>query len=86
MSDPHWKATKTKEIDKLILYCTGLYLEAVADTYSKTEGDSLNIKLELINRSPLAVMVKSISAAEIDYQTANPVQLTNNKKQSWKLI
>ncbi|MGL1885045.1 MAG: PIG-L family deacetylase [Reichenbachiella sp.] len=51
LEDVFWKEIKQKEIKELIRACTGLYLEAKADSYSYTPGDSIKISLEAINRS-----------------------------------
>ena len=49
----HWKSIKLEEIKKIIAACTGLYLEAVADNQEVTNGSTIKIKLEAINRSTI---------------------------------
>jgi len=51
LEDNHWKIIKAEEIKKIIAACAGLYLEAVADVQEMTENQTINLKLEIINRS-----------------------------------
>ena len=51
LEDEHWKTQKTKEIKDIIAGCSGLYLEAVASTNHATLNETLELKLEVINRS-----------------------------------
>ena len=51
LEDNHWKTIKTEEIKKIIAACSGLYLEAVADSQEIASGCKLKVKLEAINRS-----------------------------------
>lgn len=51
LEEEHWKAIKTEEIKKIIVACSGLYLEAVAENQMTTLGNSVKVKLEAINRS-----------------------------------
>jgi LmbE family N-acetylglucosaminyl deacetylase/protein-tyrosine-phosphatase len=51
LGDNHWKTIKSEEIKKVIASCAGLYLEAVADVQETSENQTINVKLEIINRS-----------------------------------
>jgi len=55
LDDDYWKALKSEEIKSIIAACTGLYLEAVAESQDGTPGSTLKIKLEAINRSAIAM-------------------------------
>ncbi len=57
IKDEHWKNIKTKEIKALITACSGLYLEAVANTNLGTKGDEITLKIEAINRSAIAMQL-----------------------------
>ncbi len=79
LEENHWKNIKTEEIKKIISACTGLYLEAVADSQEATLNSTIKVKLEAINRSLIKMNWKS-------YETfpSNPVSfiempLENNK-------
>lgn len=79
LEDQHWKTIKSEEIKDLIAACTGLYLEAVADTQTGTIGEDVTLTLEAINRSDVAMTLHSIS---VPYRKGNLLreQLSNNKK------
>lgn len=64
LKDVHWKAIKTKEIKAIIAACSGLYLEAVAETNHSTVTDKVNLKLEAINRSGYKMSLASIVSAD----------------------
>ncbi|MBO6631064.1 MAG: PIG-L family deacetylase, partial [Psychroserpens sp.] len=51
LEDSHWKRIKTEEIKGIIEACAGLYLEATANTNHTSPGSSINLNLEVINRS-----------------------------------
>ena len=53
LEDLHWKTIKLEEIKKIIVGCTGLYLEAVADNQEVASGSKVKVKLEVINRSEI---------------------------------
>jgi LmbE family N-acetylglucosaminyl deacetylase len=55
ITDPHWKAIKSREVRELILACTGLYLEAKASTAQITKGSNIDITIEAINRSAVDI-------------------------------
>lgn len=63
LKDTHWKIIKTKEIKAIIAACSGLYLEAVAETNHSTITDKVNLKLEAINRSNYKMNLVSIISA-----------------------
>lgn len=51
LENSHWKTIKTKEIKDIIAACSGLYLEAVSETNQATSDETIQLKLEAINRS-----------------------------------
>ncbi|MBL4754290.1 MAG: LmbE family protein, partial [Flavobacteriales bacterium] len=61
----YWGPVKIAEIDKLIVDCMGLYLEAAASDYSVTPGDSVHVSFELVNRSGLKAQLRSIKCAAL---------------------
>lgn len=63
-----WKETKQADLDQTIAACLGLYLEAVAETWSAAPGSKLKINLEAANRSAVAIRMKrvAIPAASFD--------------------
>jgi LmbE family N-acetylglucosaminyl deacetylase len=51
INDDHWKQKKQNEIKKIIENCSGLFMEAVANTQYAVQGDSLRVTLTVNNRS-----------------------------------
>lgn len=60
LEDSHWKKVKLEEVKELILYCAGLYLEAVASTETAVRGEQIDIAIEATNRSEAAFVLKSV--------------------------
>ena len=83
LENKHWKTQKTKEIKAIIYACSGLYLEAVANTNYGTPNSLVNVKIEAINRSSNLITLKSINLPENTSVEKNMV-LTENKSFSVK--
>ena len=47
LQDPFWRNQKSEEIKKIIVACSGLYLEAVSDVQETTPGSTIKVKLLL---------------------------------------
>ena len=87
IKDNYWKEQKLKEIDELIIQCAGIYLEAKADEYSKTTGDSLKINIELIQRSQsIEVYLDQISCSVLNYSEGERRKISYNEKEEINLI
>jgi len=79
VKDKFWRVKKLQEVDNLIRQCAGLFMEATATSPLIVPGDSLHIKLELVNRSSIPITVKETSISNYEYKEA--IVLANNKKQ-----
>ncbi|MCS6832700.1 MAG: PIG-L family deacetylase, partial [Flammeovirgaceae bacterium] len=55
-----WVKKKRQHLENLILQCAGIWLEATADTYRATPGDSLELTIRLICQTPTKVFLKAI--------------------------
>lgn len=83
LKDDHWKAIKTEEIKQLILDCSGLFLEAVADRQSVSPKGDVTVSVEVINRSKVTMQLNSISSTVIQFPSQFvPTPLSENKKHS----
>lgn len=60
LPEGHWKKIKSQEITEIIAACAGLYMEAVAEVPFASPGDSIKIKLEVINRSSLPMQLQNV--------------------------
>jgi LmbE family N-acetylglucosaminyl deacetylase len=61
LENEHWKAIKTKEIKSIIEACLGLYLEVSANTPTATNGSSVILNIEVLNRSNTTIELESYS-------------------------
>jgi LmbE family N-acetylglucosaminyl deacetylase len=48
LNDPYWRTQKLKELNRIIIACSGFWAEAITDNYFSSPGDSVTIKLNLI--------------------------------------
>ncbi len=55
LENQFWRKEKLKELDELLIACTGLYMEAVASESSATPGAALDLSIEVVNRSPIDI-------------------------------
>jgi len=79
LPDSHWRTIKLKEAKELLAACAGLYIEASADAHRVTHGDSVEIKIEAINRSPVEMNLSSYSLGSISNLTMVGKPLNENE-------
>jgi LmbE family N-acetylglucosaminyl deacetylase len=75
-----WKQRKLAETNQLIQDCIGLFIEVTASSYHGNPGDTLSIATELVNRSSQNVILESIKANNIIYDTVANLTLNANIK------
>ena len=63
IEDEYWKKIKSEEIKNIIAACMGLFVEAIADDYSATPGQEIELAIEAINRSAVDCPRRAIPAA-----------------------
>ncbi len=85
LDENHWKTIKSEELKKIISACSGLYLEAVAINQEATPGSLVKLKIEAINRSPIAMQLVSITTLPELKSTNQNVTLNNNISQKINL-
>ena len=81
LEDKHWKTIKSEELKNIIAACAGLYLEAVADSNHYTAGETVNLQIELINRSAAKIVVQDFSFSGNPKLIKNETLSKNNKKE-----
>ena len=79
LEDNHWKTIKSEEIKRIIMGCTGLYLEAVAENQDAAPESFIKVKLEAINRSAIKINWKAIQTFPASVNTLITTELENNK-------
>lgn len=61
LPDGYWKGVKKAEIEAVIKACMGLFAEAIAEDYSATPGQQINLNIEVTNRSAVDLALKAIT-------------------------
>ncbi|MEM1324150.1 MAG: PIG-L family deacetylase [Bacteroidota bacterium] len=87
LSNSYWRTVKLAEIQKVILACMGIYIEAVAEDYSVVAGGQIPVMVEMINRSGIKAVVERLQLYPEDRDTIINLTLENNQlyKQEFKL-
>lgn len=74
-----WRDRKVKEVSNLIFDCLGLYGQVLADQYLVAPGETVNATVEIVNRSPVDVLLESIHVKGIAWDSAVNASLLNNE-------
>ncbi|MFT3796055.1 PIG-L family deacetylase [Flavobacterium sp.] len=85
LDENHWKPIKSEEIKKIIAACSGLYLEAVANSQETTPGNTVKLKLEAINRSAIPMQLVGVKTLPESTSNIAPTELKNNTLNSFDL-
>ena len=80
LEDQYWKEIKMKEVEDLILQCSGLYIEMTTLSSKKSSEDSVSFNLEIINRSNIKMKLKSISCKDFNFHKKFSKSLKENQK------
>ena len=80
LEDEYWKVIKMKEVEDLILQCSGLYIEMTTLSSKKSNEDSVFFNLEIINRSNIKMKLKSISCKDFNFLKKLSKPLKENQK------
>jgi hypothetical protein len=62
----YWQTQKLKEVEQLILSCTGLWMDATTNVQNAVQGDSLRVNFSMNNRSGADIKLKRITANGFD--------------------
>ncbi len=76
--DEYWRKIKQNELLYIIQSCLGLRIAATAKKYQVVADDSLNISLNVINRSDFPLQLKKIRFSIPDSDTLINLPLENN--------
>ncbi|WP_456440280.1 PIG-L family deacetylase [Psychroserpens sp.] len=83
IENEHWKTIKIKELKSIIEACAGLYLEVSAETNWATSDETINLNIEVLNRSQQSVILRSINTTD-DLQISKEINLDENTKFNFK--
>ena len=81
LEDEYWKVQKKKEIENLIIACSGLYFEANPNEYSAASGEKINVTTTLVKRSELPTTLNKIRLIGLGKDTTMKTELGNNELQ-----
>ncbi len=82
LKDSYWKQVKSEEIKKVIVDCSGLYLQASTSDLSATPSEKIQVNLEAINRSNANIKLISVDFTNETTSLHPDFQLKNNT--DWK--
>jgi LmbE family N-acetylglucosaminyl deacetylase len=92
LPDGHWRNKKLEDINKVIIACAGIYLEATTRDFNLNPGAKTEVSIEAINRSNAKVDLMrtliygySANAKKLLGDSAMIVNMTNNKRQQIKM-
>ncbi|GAB5553830.1 MAG: PIG-L family deacetylase [Saprospiraceae bacterium] len=77
----YWRNIKLEETKTLIEASMGLFLEAVADDFSATAGEELELALEMVNRSEAKAQIMGVRILPVGKDTLLNQVLLPNKGQ-----
>jgi LmbE family N-acetylglucosaminyl deacetylase len=66
LPESYWQTQKLQEVQQLILWCSGLWLDATTSVQNAVQGDSLRISFGLNNRSGADIRLKRILIDGLD--------------------
>lgn len=79
LPEGYWKQRKLVEIKDVIRGCAGIYLEATSNEPTATPGESVKVRLEIINRSQHSLTLSGVSIQPSLFDTLPQTALSNNK-------
>lgn len=77
----YWRDVKLEETKTLIEAAMGLFLEAVADDFSATAGQEMDLTIEMINRSSADAQIKNVRILPVGRDTMLDQPLAANEVQ-----
>lgn len=83
IKNEHWKTIKTKELKAIIQACTGLYLEVSAENNWATINETVNLNIEVLNRSQIAMSIVSVKTSD-NLEISKEINLDSNTKFDFK--
>ena len=78
LDESYWRNLKKEELGRIIQSCAGLWIEAIADDFSASPGDNIQIKTTIVNRSNFPFKLQEISFPGVSSGSAIDLLLKNN--------
>ncbi|CAM1357534.1 PIG-L family deacetylase [Tenacibaculum halocynthiae] len=86
LENEHWKRIKTKQLEEIIIACSGLYIEASATSSSTTPNSTINVNFEVLNRSNTSMELNSVEFLSNGKKIAKEIRLKANDKRNFKEV
>ena len=80
VKDDHWKTIKTKELKTIIEACAGLYLEVSANTPHASPNSSVELQMEVLNRSNAQIDLVSYNLSTLKNGISKNMELPENQR------
>lgn len=81
LENSYWKIQKLKEVEEIILQCSGLFIEVLANAQNTTPKGPITATVEIINRGDAIMQLNGISSPIITFPSNfAPVPLQKNIK------
>ncbi len=80
VKDDHWKTIKTKELKTIIEACAGLYLEVSANTPHASPNSSVELQIEVLNRSNAQINLVSYNLSTLKNGISKNMELPENQR------
>lgn len=75
LPDGYWKQVKLEELQEVVKNCLGLYVEAATAELTACPGETIKLKIQIINRSKIPVELEKISYSNIHRETSYSLPL-----------
>jgi LmbE family N-acetylglucosaminyl deacetylase len=85
LNDDYWVPLKKRELLKVIRAAAGLWIEAYANDFSYTPGDSVKITAGIVDRSGYPFTLKNVSVTYNNKPDENNVRLSDNQMLKYDL-
>ncbi|ARS36236.1 PIG-L family deacetylase [Pontibacter actiniarum] len=79
LPDSYWKRVKLEELQDVVQYALGLYLEVTAADFAAAPGQPVELQVEAVNRSAEPVTLQSVRYSFANTDTTLNISLKNNE-------
>lgn len=80
VEDEHWKTIKSEELKAIIEASAGLYLEVSANSPTATKGETIQLRMEALNRTDTNIKLVSYKMISLDNPIQKNIELPSNKR------
>lgn len=84
LGDSHFKQQKLQDLNALIVHALGLSAEALTNTTTAAPGESIDVRLQLVNRSEQVLQLQNVLVAELNKNFKANLSLKPFQLAEWK--